>query len=111
MLGWSQVARFVLLYDAELSFLIVCSQCFYPWIHGDSTPYRGTITMPSGSNKGQIIVAVLGFAGVVFTTVSSNWDKWFPRPAPPPIVTTTQLVSATPPDITTPPDTATPSPS
>src|SRR6266545_4058074 len=64
--------------------------------------------MPSGSNKGQIIVAVLGFAGVLFTTLSSNWDKWFPRPAPTPIVTPPQLVSPTPPATTAPPETATP---
>ena len=64
--------------------------------------------MTLGQNKGQIIVAVLGFTGIVVTTVSSNWDKWFPRSAPTPIVTPTQLVSATPPDITTPSDTTTP---
>jgi hypothetical protein len=58
--------------------------------------------MPA-EHKNQLIIAVLGFAGVIVTTVSSNWDKWFPRSAPPPVVTTI------PPAITTPPETATPS--
>ena len=38
-------------------------------------------------HKSQLLIAVLGFAGVVVTSVSSNWDKWFPRLVPPPVVT------------------------
>ena len=34
--------------------------------------------MPA-EHKSQLLIAVLGFASVVVTTVSSNWDKWFPR--------------------------------
>jgi hypothetical protein len=39
--------------------------------------------MSAESNKNQIIVAILTFAGVVVTGVSSNWDKLFPRASPP----------------------------
>jgi hypothetical protein len=63
--------------------------------------------MPA-EHKSQLLIAVLGFASVVVTTVSSNWDKWFPRPGPPPVVTSTPIVTASPPEtaITTPPETA-----
>ena len=56
--------------------------------------------MPA-EHKSQLIIAVLGFAGVVVTTVSSNWDKWFPRSVPPPVVTSPPVVTASPPAMTT----------
>jgi hypothetical protein len=65
--------------------------------------------MPA-EHKSQLLIAVLGFAGIVVTTVSSNWDKWFPRSGPPPIVTSTPVVTAIPSEtaMTTPPETITP---
>jgi hypothetical protein len=65
--------------------------------------------MPA-EHKSQLLIAVLGFAGIVVTTVSSNWDKWFPRSVPPPVVTSTPAVTASPPEtaMTTPPETITP---
>ena len=65
--------------------------------------------MPA-EHKSQLLIAVLGFAGIVVTTVSSNWDKWFPRYWPPPVVTSTPAVTASPPEtaMTTPPETITP---
>src|SRR4029453_9680183 len=63
--------------------------------------------MPA-EHKSQLLIAVLGFAGVVVTTVSSNWDKWFPRSVPPPVVTSTPGVTTTPPAIITPTETSTP---
>jgi hypothetical protein len=59
-------------------------------------------------HKSQLIVAVLSFACVVITTVSSNWDKWFSRSVPTPVVTSTPVVTAMPPETPTPPANPTP---
>ena len=53
--------------------------------------------MASDANRNQLLVAVLGLVGVVVTTVSSNWDKLFPRPAVTPPATSIPLVTPTPP--------------
>ena len=50
------------------------------------------------AHKSQLLIAVLGFAGVVITSVSSNWDKWFPRAVPPPVVTSSPSTLTTPPE-------------
>lgn len=65
--------------------------------------------MLSEHHKSQIIFAVLGCAGIFVATVSSNWDKWFPRSALIPPATTTPEVTTTAQDTTTPSDTFTPS--
>ncbi len=64
--------------------------------------------MASDYNKSQMIVAVLGFAGVLVTTVSSNWDKLFPQSALTPPATSIPLGTPAPPDITPAPDTLIP---
>ena len=63
--------------------------------------------MPA-EHKSQLLIAVLGFAGVVITSVSSNWDKWFPRAVPPPVVTPSPSPLTTPPEPATPPASPTP---
>ena len=60
--------------------------------------------MASDYNKSQMIVAVLGFAGVLVTTVSSNWDKLFPQSALIPPATSIPLGTPAPPDTTPAPD-------
>ena len=57
--------------------------------------------MPA-EHKSQLLIAILGFAGVAVTTVSSNWDKWFPRSVPTPVVTPTPAVTTPPEPITSP---------
>src|SRR6267378_3134838 len=64
--------------------------------------------MASDYNKSQMIVAVLGFAGVLVSTVSSNWDKLFPQSALTPPATSIPLGTPALPDITPAPDTLIP---
>ena len=63
--------------------------------------------MPA-EHKSHILIAVLGFAGVVVTTLSSNWDTWFSQSVPAPVVTPAPLVTSSPPATTTPPEITTP---
>lgn len=46
--------------------------------------------MASGSRKNEIIIAVLGLLGVIFTAVISNWDK---LSSPSPVATNSAVVS------------------
>ena len=59
------------------------------------------------SGHSQIIFAVLGCAGIFVATVSSNWDKLFPRSALTPPVTTTPGGTTIAPATPTPPATPT----
>ena len=64
--------------------------------------------MASDYNKSQMIVAVLGFAGVLVSTVSSNWDKLFPQSALTPPAISIPLGTPAPPDTIPAPDTLMP---